>query len=202
MVSIKFGKSEEEKLIERRSRISKWKSDIDRAIRQYERNRDSNMQNAKIAIKDNNLPKAKLFGTNILALESAIKGLKDYKLFLENIDLNLQFSKTTKDIWASLKQGSEDLIKSQLSEKQMTQMQTSIDRIVTASDQIQERLSGQLDQISTAVYQRGDLNAESVDTILEKLSAESGGQKADKGKEAANQEDQKIDDLLKGLLKE
>ncbi len=117
MVSIKFGKSEEEKLIERRSRISKWKSDIDRAIRQYERNRDSNVQNARIAIKDNNLPKAKLFGSNILALESAIKGLKDYKLFLENIDLNLQFSKTTKDIWASLKQGSEDLVKSQLSEK-------------------------------------------------------------------------------------
>jgi hypothetical protein len=202
MVSIKFGKSEEEKLIERRSRISKWKSDIDRAIRQYERNRDSNMQNAKIAIKDNNLPKAKLFGTNILALESAIKGLKDYKLFLENIDLNLQFSKTTKDIWASLKQGSEDLIKSQLSEKQMAQMQTSIDRIVTASDQIQERLSGQLDQISTAVYQRGDMNPESVDNILEKLSAESGGQKTEKGKEAANTEDQKIDDLLKGLMKE
>jgi|GEM_PF-5408176 len=202
MVSIKFGKSEEEKLIERRSRISKWKSDIDRAIRQYERNRDSNMQNAKIAIKDNNLPKAKLFGTNILALESAIKGLKDYKLFLENIDLNLQFSKTTKDIWASLKQGSEDLIKSQLSEKQMAQMQTSIDRIVTASDQIQERLSGQLDQISTAVYQRGDMNAESVDNILEKLSAESGGQKTEKGKEEVNPEEQKIDDLLKGLMKE
>jgi uncharacterized protein Yka (UPF0111/DUF47 family) len=202
MVSIKFGKSEEEKLIERRSRISKWKSDIDRAIRQYERNRDSNMQNAKIAIKDNNLPKAKLFGSNILALESAIKGLKDYKLFLENIDLNLQFSKTTKDIWASLKQGSEDLVKSQLSEKQMAQMQTSIDRIVTASDQIQERLSGQLDQITTAVYQRGDMNAESVDNILEKLSAESGGQKTEKGKEEVNPEEQKIDDLLKGLMKE
>jgi hypothetical protein len=202
MVSIKFGKSEEEKLIERRSRISKWKSDIDRAIRQYERNRDSNMQNAKIAIKDNNMPKAKLFGSNILALESAIKGLKDYKLFLENIDLNLQFSKTTKDIWASLKQGSEDLVKSQLSEKQMAQMQTSIDRIVTASDQIQERLSGQLDQITTAVYQRGDMNPESVDNILEKLSEESGGQKTDKAKETVNPEDQKIDDLLKGLLKE
>ncbi|WP_393970746.1 Snf7 family protein [Oxyplasma meridianum] len=202
MVSIKFGKSEEEKLIERRSRISKWKSDIDRAIRQYERNRDSNIQNAKIAIKDNNLPKAKLFGNNIMSLESAIKGLKDYKLFLENIDLNLQFSKTTKDIWASLKQGSEDLVKSQLSEKQMAQMQTSIDRIVTASDQIQERLSGQLDQISTAVYQRGEINPESVDSILEKLSGESGGQKTEKEKEAKSPEDQKIDDILKGLMKE
>ncbi|MCL5803360.1 MAG: Snf7 family protein [Thermoplasmataceae archaeon] len=202
MVSIKFGKSEEEKLIERRSRISKWKSDIDRAIRQYERNRDSNTLNAKTAIKDNNLPKAKLFGSNILALDSAIRGLKDYKLFLENIDLNLQFSKTTKDIWASLKQGSEDLVKSQLSEKQMMQMQTSIDRIVTASDQIQERLSGQLDQITTAVYQRGDMNAESVDNILEKLSENSEGQKTDKVKQSDNPEDQKIDDLLKGLLKE
>jgi hypothetical protein len=202
MVSIKFGKSEEEKLIERRSRISKWKSDIDRAIRQYERNRDSNTLNAKTAIKDNNLPKAKLFGSNILALDSAIRGLKDYKLFLENIDLNLQFSKTTKDIWASLKQGSEDLVKSQLSEKQMMQMQTSIDRIVTASDQIQERLSGQLDQITTAVYQRGDMNAESVDNILEKLSENSEGQKTDKVKQSDNPEEQKIDDLLKGLLKE
>ena len=59
-----------------------------------------------------------------------------------------------------------------------------------------------LDQITTAVYQRGDMNAESVDNILEKLSENSEGQKSDKVKQSDNPEDQKIDDLLKGLLKE
>lgn len=46
------------------------------------------------------------------------------------------------------------------------------------------------------------MNAESVDNILEKLSENSEGQKSDKVKQSDNPEDQKIDDLLKGLLKE
>lgn len=173
MVLFKFGKSEEEKMLERRSRINKWKSDIDRAIRQYEKNREMNIQNAKISLKDGNIEKARVFASNIVSLESAIRGLKDYKLFLENIDLNLQFADTTKKVWASLKEGSEDLLKSQLTEKQVIQMQQNVEKIISASDQIQERLSSQLDQITTAVNQRGEYNPESVDKILSSLSGES-----------------------------
>ncbi len=171
MALFKIGKSEEEKLLERRSRINKWKSDIDRAIRQYQKNRETNLQNAKVALQDGNVDKARVFASNIISLESAIKGLKDYKMFLENIDLNLQFAKTTKDVWASLKEGSEDLLKSQLSEKQVIQMQQNVEKIISSSDQIQERLSGQLEQITTAVNQRGEYNPESVDKILGELKA-------------------------------
>ncbi|CAC12306.1 hypothetical protein [Thermoplasma acidophilum] len=198
----KFGKSEEEKMLERRSRINKWKSDIDRAIRQYEKNREMNIQNAKISLKDGNIEKARVFASNIVSLESAIRGLKDYKLFLENIDLNLQFADTTKKVWASLKEGSEDLLKSQLTEKQVIQMQQNVEKIISASDQIQERLSSQLDQITTAVNQRGEYNPESVDKILSSLSGES--QKPQE-KQAAQEPaessstDKDLEDLLKSL---
>ncbi|MCY0852138.1 Snf7 family protein [Thermoplasma acidophilum] len=202
MVLFKFGKSEEEKMLERRSRINKWKSDIDRAIRQYEKNREMNIQNAKISLKDGNIEKARVFASNIVSLESAIRGLKDYKLFLENIDLNLQFADTTKKVWASLKEGSEDLLKSQLTEKQVIQMQQNVEKIISASDQIQERLSSQLDQITTAVNQRGEYNPESVDKILSSLSGES--QKPQE-KQAAQEPaessstDKDLEDLLKSL---
>ncbi len=202
MVLFKFGKSEEEKMLERRSRINKWKSDIDRAIRQYEKNREMNVQNAKISLKDGNIEKARVFASNIISLESAIRGLKDYKLFLENIDLNLQFADTTKKVWASLKEGSEDLLKSQLTEKQVIQMQQNVERIISASDQIQERLSSQLDQITTAVNQRGEYNPESVDKILSSLSGES--QKPQEKQTAqepaeSSSTDKDLENLLKSL---
>ncbi|KAA8922831.1 Snf7 family protein [Thermoplasma sp.] len=202
MVLFKFGKSEEEKMLERRSRISKWKSDIDRAIRQYEKNREMNIQNAKISLKDGNIEKARVFASNIVSLDSAIRGLKDYKLFLENIDLNLQFADTTKKVWASLKEGSEDLLKSQLTEKQVIQMQQNVEKIISASDQIQERLSSQLDQITTAVNQRGEYNPESVEKILTSLSGE--GQRSQEKptvQEAAESSttDKDLENLLKSL---
>ncbi|BAB59529.1 TVG0374267 [Thermoplasma volcanium GSS1] len=203
MVFFKFGKSEEEKMLERRSRISKWKSDIDRAIRQYEKNREMNIQNAKISLRDGNLEKARVFASNIVSLESAIRGLKDYKLFLENIDLNLQFADTTKKVWASLKEGSEDLLKSQLTEKQVIQMQQNVEKIINSSDQIQERLSSQLDQITTAVNQRGEYNVESVDKILETLKGDTEASKsASRTSEPAQGEattDKELEDLLKSL---
>jgi len=145
MSPFKFGKTENEKIMERRSKLNRWKSEIERAIRSYERNRERNVDDIKMALEDENDQKARIFASNIVMLNSAIRGLKDYKLFLDNIDLNLQFAKTTKDIWASLKEGSQDLIKSQLSDKQLTQINTNIENIMMSSDQIQERLNSQLD---------------------------------------------------------
>ncbi|MCL4337754.1 MAG: Snf7 family protein [Candidatus Thermoplasmatota archaeon] len=163
-MAIKLRKSEEEKNFEKRSKISKWKGDIDRAIRQYERNYEKNVQNLKVAIDSENSPKAKLFASNIANLEGAIKGLKDYKLFLENVDLSLQFAKTTKDIWASLKQSAKDLAESQLSESQMSQVQQNIESIVSVSEQIEDRLSGQLEMITRSVDSKGisDKNVEDI----------------------------------------
>ena len=161
---IKIRKSEDEKNFEKRSRISKWKGDIDRAVRQYERNYEKNIQSLKIAIENENSPKAKLFASNIANLEGAIKGLKDYKLFLENVDLSLQFAKTTKDIWSSLKQSAKNLAQSQLSESQMSQVQQNIESIVSVSEQIEDRLSGQLEMITQSVDSKGisDKNVEDI----------------------------------------
>lgn len=207
MSPFKFGKTENEKIMERRSKLSRWKSEIDRAVRSYERNRDRNMEDVKLALEDGNDQKARLFASNIVMLNSAIRGLKDYKLFLDNIDLNLQFAKTTKDIWASLKEGSQDLIKSQLSEKQLTQINTNIENIMMSSDQIQERLNSQLDQITSSVDQIGQKNPEKVDDILGDLrkrmgvTAEGSTSQKSTEKRAAEmtQDEESVDDLIKRL---
>lgn len=190
-------KSEAEKFQTRLSKIHKWQMDIDRAIRQYEKNKDKSLQDAKIALSDDNRDKAKIFASNVLSLDSAIRGLRDYKLFLDNMELNMQFAKTTKEVWASLKQGSEDLIKSQLSEKQTIQMEQNIQKILTSSEEIQEKLTMQLDQISSAVYSKSVKASPDVEKLLNFISSE------DKEKEkkvvSAEDEENRLDDLLKRI---
>lgn len=207
MAPFKFGKTENEKIMERRSKLSRWKSEIDRAVRSYERNRDRNLEDVKLAMEDGNDQKARVFASNIVMLNSAIRGLKDYKLFLDNIDLNLQFAKTTKDIWASLKEGSQDLIKSQLSDKQLTQINTNIENIMLSSDQIQERLNSQLDQITASVDQIGQKNPEKINDVLEGIRkriavSEPAGKSGEKAKEApatVEGDEESVDELIKKL---
>ena len=207
MSPFKFGKTENEKIMERRSKLSRWKSEIDRAVRSYERNRDRNLEDVKLALQDGNDQKARVFASNIVMLNSAIRGLKDYKLFLDNIDLNLQFAKTTKDIWASLKEGSQDLIKSQLSDKQLTQINTNIENIMLSSDQIQERLNSQLDQITASVDQIGQKNPEKIDDVLKgiknriSVSASSGTseKRANEPEATVTGDEESVDELIKKL---
>lgn len=175
-MAIKLRKTEDEKNFERRSRISKWKNDIERAIRQYQRNYEKNIEGMKEALNSDNPDRARVFATNIVNLEGAIKGLTDYKLFLENVDLSLQFAKTTKDVWASLSQSAKDLSNSQLTEKQAAQVQQNIEKIVSVSEQIEDRLSGQLEMISGSIDAKG-LSNKNVDEILKKYSASAGEQK-------------------------
>lgn len=208
MAPFKLGKTENEKIMERRSRLNRWKSEIDRAVRSYERNRERNIENIRLSVLDGNEQKARVFASNILMLDSAIKGLKDYKLFLDNIDLNLQFAKTTKDIWASLKQGSQDLIKSQLSDKQMTQISANIDSIMVSSEQIQDRLNSQLDQITSSVDQIGQKNPEKIDDILKQVRENIGGSgkgeasKVPSGKGTGGDDQKDIDELINQISKE
>ena len=167
-MAIKIRKSEDEKNFEKRSKISRWKSDIDRALRQYEKNYEKNVQNLRLSIESNNTPKARLFAANIVNIDGAIRGLKDYKLFLDNVDLSLQFAKTTKDVWASLKESSKDLSTSQMSQKQMTQVQQNIENIVSISEQIEDRLSSQLELISSSIDSKG-VSDSKVDEIINKF---------------------------------
>jgi hypothetical protein len=191
-MAIKLRKTEDEKNFERRSRISKWKSDIDRAIRQYKRNYDKNVESIKEAISTNNIQRARLFATNMVTLEGAMRGLTDYKLFLDNVDLSLQFAKTTKDIWGSLSESTKDLTNSRLTEKQALQVQQNVEKIISASEQIEDRLTGQLDMISNSIDQKG-LNNANVEDIIKKFSQ--GETKIDKVEES------KLDDIIRDVKK-
>lgn len=203
MSPFKIGKTENEKIMERRTKLSRWRSEIERAVRSYERNVEQNLENIKTALNNENEQKARLFATNVIMLNSAISGLKDYKLFLDNIDLNLQFAKTTKDIWASLKEGSQDLMKSQLSDKQLNQINVNIDNIMISSEQIQDRLSSQLDQITSSVGQISQRNPEKVSDILEDVKKRIGVMTSANGKsespDKTGSDDEAVDELIKKL---
>ncbi len=198
MAVFKFGKSEEEKILEKRSRISMNKSNIDRTVRQYEKFKAKSIEDAKIALKDNNIRKAKLFASFIQSLESSITGLKDYRLLLESVDLNLQYSKTQRDIWSSLKQSSQDLVGGQLTPQQIMEISQSIDSIVQSQERIQESLGDQLDQIKNAVDQSSEINPEGRDKVLEDLMKQSEKNEP----ENVSEEDEKLNQLLKDIGKD
>jgi hypothetical protein len=191
-MALKIRKTEDEKNFEKRSKISRWKGDIDRALRQYEKNYDRNVQNLKISIETNNVPKARLFAANIVNIEGAIRGLKDYKLFLENVDLSLQFAKATKDVWASLKESSKDLASTQLSQKQMTQVQQNIYNIVSISEQIEDRLSSQLELISSSIDSKG-ISDSKVDEIINRFKSQTSL--------STSSSEQKLDEMIEEVKK-
>ncbi len=196
MSIINIRKSEDQKIMEKRSKISMNKSNIDRTIRQYERLRDKSTEDAKVALKDKNMRKAKLFASFIASLNASINGLKDYRLLLESIDLNLQYSKTQKDIWSGLKQSSQDLVGNQLNEKQMAEISQSIDSIVDAQERIQDTLGDQLESIKAAVDQSSGINEKSRDEVLKELTENS------KEENTENKEESEEDKRLKDLLDE
>jgi len=191
MSIINIRKSEDQKIMEKRSKISMNKSNIDRTIRQYERLRDKSTEDAKVALKDKNMRKAKLFASFIASLNASINGLKDYRLLLESIDLNLQYSKTQKDIWSGLKQSSQDLVGNQLNEKQMAEISQSIDSIVDAQERIQDTLGDQLESIKAAVDQSSGINEKSRDEVLKELT-----ENTKEENNVESEEDKRLKDLL------
>ena len=200
---IKFLKNDDEKFMEKKSRIMAWKSDIDRGVRQYEKNLQDSITKAKTAIKDNNTQKARVFAANILALDGAIKGLKDYKLFLENMEINLEFARTTKHVFESLQQGAKDLLSSQISEKENAQISTNINQIINSTSLIQSRLENQMQTISGAVNDTGNLNDEGITKIISSLQKNMDGKTtAEPSRADPESTDGKLDELIRKLSSE
>ncbi len=200
---IKFLKNDDEKFMEKKSRIMAWKSDIDRGVRQYEKNLQDSITKAKTAIKDNNTQKARVFAANILALDGAIKGLKDYKLFLENMEINLEFARTTKHVFESLQQGAKDLLSSQISEKENAQISTNINQIINSTSLIQSRLENQMQTISGAVNDTGNLNDEGITKIINSLQKNMDGKTtAEPSRADPESTDGKLDELIRKLSSE
>ncbi|MCL5783001.1 MAG: Snf7 family protein [Candidatus Thermoplasmatota archaeon] len=200
---IKFLKNDDEKFMEKKSRIMAWKSDIDRGVRQYEKNLQDSITKAKTAIKDNNTQKARVFAANILALDGAIKGLKDYKLFLENMEINLEFARTTKHVFESLQQGAKDLLSSQISEKENAQISTNINQIINSTSLIQSRLENQMQTISGAVNDTGNLNDEGITKIISSLQKNMDGKTtAEPSRADPESPDGKLDELIRKLSSE
>lgn len=75
-------KSDEEKLMKKKSEINLIIADINRKIRQYEKLRDKSIKDAEIAERDNNRRRAIQITSSTASLNATIKGLKDYLLLM------------------------------------------------------------------------------------------------------------------------
>lgn len=199
----KIGKSDEEKILEKRSKISMFKATVNRQIRQYEKILEKSREDAKLALRQNNMMKAKLFASFMNAIQTSINGLKDYSLLLESVDLNLMYSLTLKQTSSSIIQSSEALKSSELTPQQIADMSKSLNELTNAQERIQSTLVDQFDQIKDAVEQTANISTANPEKILESLSREM-SQKSDSmsNTEMSGSESSKEDEELNKLLKE
>lgn len=160
MSIIKIHKSEEEKLMEYRAKISDARAKAMKGIMRYQKLRDQSMQSAKMAEKNNNARDARLFASYIKRFNSTINGLNDYALILESADLYIQFGKTQKDIWRELGQVERDLTHDSLTEKEREKLHSDIDSIVSGQDNIMESWSNNIDVIGGAIEQIAGLDGD------------------------------------------
>lgn len=186
--------------MESQSKIRKSQSDVDHGLREYNKVMTEAVRYLKEALKENNENRARVFAEQIKNLDSVIKGLQDYKLYLGAIELSLRYNRTQHEIMNTLSNGAKDLQNSLPTEKQLLKIQEEMQTIANSSDRAIDILTNQLDQVSQSVYDKTRIGDDDVNKIIESFKQVVSKEQESSGGSETTQ-DKEIDDLIKRLTK-
>ena len=193
-------KSTNEKFMESQSRIRKAQMEVDRGLRDYNSNLQESLQLLKVSLKENNIEKARTFALQVKQLDSVIKGLQDYKLYLAAISQSLKYSKTQQEMMKALSNSAKDLQKSLPNEKQLARVEEQFQIIAESSDKAIDILSNQLTEVSNNVNSKAKTTDVDVDKIIQSFK-EIIAKEEESPKVSDATQDKEIDDLIKRLTK-
>jgi hypothetical protein len=193
-------KSTNEKFMESQSRIRKAQMEVDRGLRDYNSNLQESVQLLKVSLKENNIEKARTFALQVKQLDSVIKGLQDYKLYLAAISQSLKYSKTQQEMMKALSNSAKDLQKSLPNEKQLARVEEQFQIIAESSDKAIDILSNQLTEVSNNVNSKAKTTDVDVDKIIQSFK-EIIAKEEESPKVSDATQDKEIDDLIKRLTK-
>jgi hypothetical protein len=196
-----FGKSEEEKRAEAKSKIRSYQSSIGRYLRDFENLRNQSINAARKALAEKDMAAAKNAARNVLRNELFIKYLKSFNLFITNLGITMEYVFMERKAHQTLTQANKDLKANMLKDEQANQIQESIDSILDTTKDLEDRANLQLDSLDQSLNSFANQRADEVASTLENIVA--GGQKKPSGSIAdGGDSDAALDALLERISKE
>lgn len=192
MSPIPFKKTEEERLYESRSKIRGYKSSIDKTIRNFETLRAQSINAVRQGLINKDMAGAKNAARNVLRNDLAIRYMKSFKLFLENLSITMEFVFTERNINRTLTQANKDLRARMLTDEQASQIQKSIDSIGNSTQELEDRIYGQVDSLEGSLKSFADSKPEAVYDTLQNVA----GLQAGTGSGERSVTDKEIDELI------
>lgn len=195
-----FRKTDEEKRYESRNKIRGYHNTIERYLRDFENLRVQAINTAKKAMAAKDMAAARNAARNVLRNELFIKYLKSFGLFIDNLQITMEYVFMERRAHATLTEANRDLKANILSAEQVNQIQQSIDSIMDTTRDLEDRANIQLDSIDSSLSSFANQKAEEVATTLENIAAgASGSPSAALG---SADEDKSLDALLDRISKE
>ena len=192
MSPIPFKKTEEERLYESRSKIRGYKSSIDKTIRNFETLRAQSINAVRQGLINKDMAGAKNAARNVLRNDLAIRYMKSFKLFLENLSITMEFVFTERNTTRTLTQANKDLRARMLTDEQASQIQKSIDSIGNSTQELEDRIYGQVDSLEGSLKSFADSKPEAVYDTLQNVA----GLQAGTGSGERSVTDKEIDELI------
>ena len=192
MSPIPFKKTEEERLYESRSKIRGYKSSIDKTIRNFETLRAQSINAVRQGLINKDMAGAKNAARNVLRNDLAIRYMKSFKLFLENLSITMEFVFTERNINRTLTQANKDLRARMLTDEQASQIQKSIDSIGNSTQELEDRIYGQVDSLEGSLKSFADSKPEAVYDTLQNVA----GVQAGDGSAERSVTHKEIDELI------
>ncbi len=170
MVGFKIRKNFEERALEGQSKIRTQIGAINRGIRDYQRIRDAYYQDALTASHQGNTQKVQLFANNVAQIDSAIAGLEDMKLLLDNVSLTLKYMTTSHGINNAIGNSADILRLSQVSEKEIAQFTQDLEKSMNLSEQASDILMNQIETISSTVSATSNIKTPKAQEIVNSMT--------------------------------
>ncbi|MEM0156220.1 MAG: hypothetical protein QW597_06465 [Thermoplasmataceae archaeon] len=196
-----FGKSEEEKRAEAKSKIRGYQSSIGRYLRDFENLRTQSISAARKALAEKDIAAARNAARNVLRNELFIKYLKSFNLFITNLGITMEYVFMERKAHQTLTQANKDLKVNMLKDEQANQIQESIDSILDTTKDLEDRANLQLDSLDQSLSSFANQRADEVATTLENIAV--GGQrKSSESPVSGGDSDAALDALLERISRE
>lgn len=196
-----FRKSEEEKRYESKNKIRTYQNSIQRYLRTFENLKVQSINMAKKALAAKDMAAARNAARNIQRNELFIRYLRSFGLFIDNLQITMEYVYMERKAHQTLTEANKDLRANILSSEQVGQIQQSIDSIMDTTRDLEDRANIQLDTLDQSLASFANEKQEDVEKTLESLAAGSTG-KVSSGSSGGSEEDRALDEILDRIAKE
>jgi len=174
VIKVRFWKSKEEKEFERKQRVRQTKRKIGRYINNCETLRDEYEKNAIEARRLENDSLTRRFAAKMLILGNQIKKMRAIDLVLRDIELSRGQASVFNSMAVTMKDFAKVMDQEQVSARTAAEMSNNLDRILIASEKIDDMLEGVVDSMSDKILDVSDVSDRELENVLKDIEVKAG----------------------------